>query len=38
MTSGKQLERAFNQFVPDLVFQDLWRYHEFQGPDYLHAP
>jgi elongation factor 2 len=37
--SGKQLERAFDQFVPNLIFQDLWRYHELQeGPDYLHAP
>jgi elongation factor 2 len=37
--SSKQLECAFDQFVLNLIFQDLWRYHELQeGLDYLHAP
>jgi elongation factor 2 len=28
--NGKQLERAFNQFVLNLIFQDLWHYHGFK--------
>jgi elongation factor 2 len=37
--SSKQLEHAFDQFVLNLIFQDLWHYHELQeGPDYLYAP